>query len=184
MKASTAMDKVITKKPCGRCGGSGKYSFNLMDLDKCYGCGGTGWVAMAPKGQKKIKPTAELRNAVIGDIVENAKVLYRVDRIVWIKTRFKGHFWINQQLHVTRLVDDKQFFLYREAHKMNYGALWVNTDPTTGKKTYKPTSSAIETPEALIGTDVAPDFAAMTEQERQDGIAAWVARGYNAEDFE
>ncbi len=27
---------------CGRCGGSGRYSFNLMDGDRCYGCGGTG----------------------------------------------------------------------------------------------------------------------------------------------
>ena len=178
------MDTVVTKKICGRCGGTGKYSFNMMDLDRCYGCGGTGFVAMAPKGQKKIKPTAELRMAVVGDIVENAKVLYRVDRIVWMKTTFKGHFWLNQKLFVTRMVDDKGFILYREAHKMNYGSLSINTNPTTGKKTYKPTSSAIDTPEALIGTDVAPDFDKMTEQERQDGIAFWVARGYNAENFE
>lgn len=27
---------------CTRCGGSGKFSFNLMDGDKCYGCHGTG----------------------------------------------------------------------------------------------------------------------------------------------
>lgn len=27
---------------CGRCGGCGRYSFNLRDLDRCYGCGGTG----------------------------------------------------------------------------------------------------------------------------------------------
>lgn len=27
---------------CGRCGGSGKYSFNLTDGDKCYGCMGLG----------------------------------------------------------------------------------------------------------------------------------------------
>jgi hypothetical protein len=27
---------------CGRCCGSGKYSFNLMHGDRCYGCGGTG----------------------------------------------------------------------------------------------------------------------------------------------
>jgi hypothetical protein len=28
--------------PCGRCGGSGRYAFNLMDGDKCYGCNGKG----------------------------------------------------------------------------------------------------------------------------------------------
>ena len=27
---------------CGRCGGSGRYSFNLMHGDRCYGCGGSG----------------------------------------------------------------------------------------------------------------------------------------------
>ena len=27
---------------CSRCGGGGRYSFNLVDGDKCYGCGGTG----------------------------------------------------------------------------------------------------------------------------------------------
>lgn len=28
-------------EPCGRCGGVGRYSFNLRDGDTCYGCGGT-----------------------------------------------------------------------------------------------------------------------------------------------
>lgn len=28
---------------CGRCGGSGQYSYNQMDGTRCYGCGGTGW---------------------------------------------------------------------------------------------------------------------------------------------
>jgi hypothetical protein len=27
---------------CGRCGGSGKFSFNMMHGDRCYGCSGTG----------------------------------------------------------------------------------------------------------------------------------------------
>ena len=27
---------------CGRCGGSGQYSFNQIDGTRCYGCGGTG----------------------------------------------------------------------------------------------------------------------------------------------
>lgn len=29
-------------EPCGRCGGSGRYSYNQMHGDRCYGCGGTG----------------------------------------------------------------------------------------------------------------------------------------------
>lgn len=27
---------------CSRCGGTGRYSFNQMDGDRCYGCGGKG----------------------------------------------------------------------------------------------------------------------------------------------
>jgi hypothetical protein len=29
-------------KTCTRCGGNGRYSFNLMHGDRCYGCNGTG----------------------------------------------------------------------------------------------------------------------------------------------
>jgi hypothetical protein len=29
-------------KTCSRCGGSGRYSFNLMDGDRCFGCSGSG----------------------------------------------------------------------------------------------------------------------------------------------
>lgn len=31
-------------KTCSRCGGTGRHSFNLIDGDRCYGCGGTGKV--------------------------------------------------------------------------------------------------------------------------------------------
>jgi len=33
---------VFETTTCSRCGGSGSYSFNLMDGDRCYGCSGTG----------------------------------------------------------------------------------------------------------------------------------------------
>lgn len=39
-------------KVCGRCGGSGRYSFNLKDLDKCYGCNGKGVVPTKKKSGK------------------------------------------------------------------------------------------------------------------------------------
>lgn len=37
-------------KVCSRCGGSGKFSFNLMHGSRCYGCGGTGY-QYTPKGK-------------------------------------------------------------------------------------------------------------------------------------
>ena len=36
---------------CGRCGGSGKYSYNQIDGDRCYGCGGTG-IVLSKRGSK------------------------------------------------------------------------------------------------------------------------------------
>ena len=35
---------------CGRCGGSGRFSFNQIDGDRCYGCGGGG------KSSRRITP--------------------------------------------------------------------------------------------------------------------------------
>jgi hypothetical protein len=40
-----AIKKIATKletETCGRCGGSGKFSYNQMDGDRCYGCQGSG----------------------------------------------------------------------------------------------------------------------------------------------
>ena len=34
-------------KTCGRCGGSGSYSYNQMDGDRCFGCSGSGKQMMA-----------------------------------------------------------------------------------------------------------------------------------------
>lgn len=35
---------------CTRCGGSGRYSFNLMNGDRCFGCGGQG-VQLTKRGK-------------------------------------------------------------------------------------------------------------------------------------
>src|SRR5678815_5107110 len=102
---------MIASQACGRCGGTGRYSFNLMDGDRCYGCGGSGLVPMKPKGQKAIKPTAELKNCKVGDIILVTKVLYRVERITWCAYNDHG----NQKIRAIRLVDGKAFRLYRAA---------------------------------------------------------------------
>lgn len=41
---------------CGRCGGSGQYSFNMMHGTTCFGCGGV--------GHKLLKTARELSDAV------------------------------------------------------------------------------------------------------------------------
>lgn len=41
---------------CGRCGGSGRYSYNMIDGSTCYGCNGSGKApAKAIKAAKKMK---------------------------------------------------------------------------------------------------------------------------------
>lgn len=53
---------------CSRCGGSGRYSFNQMDGDRCYGCRGTGLqftargkAARAFYEASQLKPLSELK---------------------------------------------------------------------------------------------------------------------------
>ena len=125
----------INSTVCTRCYGSGQYSYNLKDGTVCYGCGGTGQVVKAPKGQKKIKPTCtSIHKAVIGDILEVSCILYRVEEIKWIAYRIKQDRQINQQLKVTRLVDEKTFFFKRAVSDSE--------------------GFAIRTPEEWIGKDV------------------------------
>lgn len=38
----TRLDDVLETEACGRCGGTGHYSYNQVDGTRCYGCGGSG----------------------------------------------------------------------------------------------------------------------------------------------
>ena len=58
---------------CTRCGGSGKYSFNMMDGTRCYGCNGSGHMltkrgqaAQAFLNDMRSRPVEELK---VGDLV-------------------------------------------------------------------------------------------------------------------
>lgn len=112
----------IAVRVCTRCGGTGKHSYNLRHGDMCYGCGGTGKVVVTPKGQSG-KATADKRNAVVGDIILEGRVLYRVERITWCKINDFG----NQKIKAVRLVDGKAFAIYRAA--IHESGFWVNPTP-------------------------------------------------------
>lgn len=45
----------LEKVTCGRCGGSGRFSFNLKDGDRCYGCNGRGYVMVDPAQHAKVQ---------------------------------------------------------------------------------------------------------------------------------
>lgn len=53
---------------CTRCGGCGRYSYNQMDGDRCYGCGGTGKqytnrakAARAKREELQTRPVADVK---------------------------------------------------------------------------------------------------------------------------
>lgn len=144
--------EVVTTKPCSRCGGSGHYSYHLTHGTVCFGCGGTGKQPCTPKGQKKIKPTADLRDCKPGDIIKHNLVLYRVERITWIKFVMRGFDTFNQKVRAIRLVDDKAFKLYRCANAESAdGAFCRSVD--NGVVTYSLCSKPIEPTEDMIGQE-------------------------------
>ena len=59
---------------CTRCGGSGKFSSNMMHGDRCYGCGGSGYV-LTKRGRAaqafldgfRVKSATDV---AIGDLIE------------------------------------------------------------------------------------------------------------------
>lgn len=79
MAAGKTQPKMFETELCGRCYGSGHYSFNLMDGSKCYGCNGAGWKltkagaaarAAYRAAYTKTKPASEI---VAGDKIIDTK---------------------------------------------------------------------------------------------------------------
>jgi len=51
----------VLNKVCGRCGGSGRYSWNQKHGSVCYGCSGVGKQVLAPNGfPQKVKTVCEV----------------------------------------------------------------------------------------------------------------------------
>lgn len=51
---TTTLKEILETETCGRCGGSGHYSYNQIDGTRCYGCGGTG-TRYTKRGQKALE---------------------------------------------------------------------------------------------------------------------------------
>ena len=71
---------------------------------------------MVATRNKKVSPTCiNLYKAVVGDILEVSRVLYRVEGIQWIANATRKHSVVpaNQRLQVTRLADGEEEFLTR-----------------------------------------------------------------------
>jgi hypothetical protein len=54
-------------KTCGRCGGSGHYSFNQINGTTCFGCGGTG-LALTKRGKAARAKMLELQTRPVAEL--------------------------------------------------------------------------------------------------------------------
>jgi DnaJ-class molecular chaperone len=72
-QAVAYLNTMKTKTTCGRCGGSGSYSFNLRDGTVCYGCNGSGFqmVDLAAVAKKK---TAEAKRQAAANVGREAYI--------------------------------------------------------------------------------------------------------------
>lgn len=58
---------------CGRCGGCGRYSYNQIDGDRCYGCHGTGF-ALTRRGNAAQAYFTEMLTVRAGDVTVGMRV--------------------------------------------------------------------------------------------------------------
>ena len=63
------------KETCGRCGGSGQYSYNQIDGSRCYGCGGSGQ-RLTKRGAAAKAKADEMLDLRIEDLPEGRKARY------------------------------------------------------------------------------------------------------------
>jgi len=88
--------ETIEKQTCPRCGGSGKYSFNLMHGSMCYGCKGTGYVMVDKAAQAKNKLAKEKRQEQQKAIQAKTKAAY--DSIADEMNKIHGPFDLTTEL--------------------------------------------------------------------------------------
>lgn len=61
------MAYLFETQACNRCGGSGKYSYNTIDGDRCYGCAGAG-VTLTKRGKAAAHFLAESQHKPLSEI--------------------------------------------------------------------------------------------------------------------
>lgn len=118
------------KETCGRCYGSGQYSFNQVDGSRCYGCGGTG-----QRLTKRGKAAKAFADTILNVPIDQVQVGQRVT-----STCMSGRTTINVQrierkAHGKRLVDGEWIpmlctYLYGETHEIAGSGIRVRLTPT------------------------------------------------------
>lgn len=65
----TTATETFEKRDCSRCGGSGRYSWNAMHGDRCYGCNGRGRVYT-----KRGRAAADFYTALLSKAISEVQV--------------------------------------------------------------------------------------------------------------
>lgn len=80
--------KLGFEKVCGRCGGSGHYSFNLIHGTKCYGCNGKGFVTQKLTPDLYSKLEAAVENGALGDYLDKVAEQQKYKNAARLATKF------------------------------------------------------------------------------------------------
>lgn len=90
----TATATTLEIEICGRCGGGGRYSYNQIDGDRCYGCGGSG-KRYTKRGKTAAAYLTALRSKRAADVVIGDKILDE-----------GGMFTVSQWVEITEIAPD------------------------------------------------------------------------------
>lgn len=79
------------KVTCMRCGGSGKFSYNLLHGDVCYGCKGRGFVIMTKKAYEKQQASQKKREAdkIVSRAEQEERAKSFEDRLESLRKKYK-----------------------------------------------------------------------------------------------
>lgn len=173
MAEAVTKTPIIATRDCGRCGGTGHYSYCERFGTKCFGCGGSGKVPCAPTGQKKIPTTAyDINKAKVGDIISISCVLYQVVRFKWIRLQYKGWDVYNQSVTVTRLIDGKTLYVKRAVQELDMeGFLSGKSYTGTADGVKQPAYKYVEPTAEMIGQVVEEETPVYDIVEEINGVA-------------
>lgn len=96
------------KQDCSRCGGTGRYSYNSMHGDRCYGCSGTGQQIAGKRAaaiqQEIVERIRRQKEAQAGDIGAGDRLWITDGRIASSIRRGDGGSWIEVE-DVVQIID-------------------------------------------------------------------------------
>lgn len=165
----------IGTKACGRCGGTGHHSYCSRYGSTCFQCNGSGVMPMRPKNQPRMKTTADLQDCKPGDVIRHELVLYRVESVVWMKPVLRSYGeTYNQKVHVSRIVDGKQFTIRRECRQASTGAYSREEKDGRVRVSYRGCYTYYKPTEEEIGQETTISYVPLTAEEVEEAIARFL----------